>query len=121
MSFAERFEDLRIWQEARVQVSAVYRAITHGSPGHSDIGFRSQLQRAAVSVMNNIAEGFERKTPKDFAHFLDLAKGSCGEVRSMLYVAEDLIYPAPADALSLRDSAEKLSRGIASFTGHLRA
>ena len=69
--------------------------------------------------MNNIAEGFERKTPKDFAHFLDLAKGSCGEVRSMLYVAEDLIYLAPADALSLRDSAEKLSRGIASFTDHL--
>ena len=66
--------------------------------------------------MNNIAEGFERKTPKDFAHFLDLAKGSCGEVRSMLYVAEDLIYLAPADALSLRDRAEKLSRGIASFT-----
>ena len=71
--------------------------------------------------MNNIAEGFERKTPKDFAHFLDLAKGSCGEVRSMLYVAEDLIYLAPADALSLRDRAGKLSRGIASFTGHLRS
>ena len=71
--------------------------------------------------MNNIAEGFERKTPKDFAHFLDLAKGACGEVRSMLYVAEDLIYLASADALSLRDRAEKLSRGIASFTGHLRS
>ena len=58
--------------------------------------------------MNNIAEGFERKKPKDFVHFLDLAKGSCGEVRSMLYVAEDLIYLAPADALSLRDRAEKI-------------
>lgn len=47
MNFAERFEDLRIWQEARVQVSAVYRTMTHGSAGHSDTGFRSQLQRAA--------------------------------------------------------------------------
>ena len=121
MNFAERFEDLRIWQEARDQVRAIYRAFQRGSVGHTDFGFRDQLQRAAVSVMNNIAEGFERKTPKDFAHFLDLAKGSCGEVRSMLYVAEDLIYLAPADALSLRDRAEKLSRGIASFTGHLRS
>ena len=121
MNFAERFEDLRIWQEARDQVQAIYRSFERGSAGHTDFGFRDQLQRAAVSVMNNIAEGFERKTPKDFAHFLDLAKGSCGEVRSMLYVAEDLIYLPPADALSLRDRAEKLSRGIASFTGHLRS
>ena len=121
MNFAERFEDLRIWQEARGQVRAIYRAFQREGAGHTDFGFRDQLQRAAVSVMNNIAEGFERKTPKDFAHFLDLAKGSCGEVRSMLYVAEDLIYLAPADALSLRDRAEQLSRGIASFTGHLRS
>ena len=121
MNFAERFEDLRIWQEARDQVQAIYRSFERGSAGHTDFGFRGQLQRAAVSVMNNIAEGFERKTPKDFTHFLDLAKGLCGEVRSMLYVAEDLIYLAPADALSLRDRAEKLSRGIASLTGHLRS
>jgi len=78
MNFAERCEDLRIWQEARGQVRAIYRAFQRGSAGHTDVGFWDQLQRAAVSVMNNIAEGFERKTPKDFAHFLDLAKGSCG-------------------------------------------
>ena len=120
MSFAERFEDLRIWQEARVQVSAVYRSMTRGSAGHSDLGFRDQLRRAAVSVMNNIAEGFERKTKKDFAHFLDLAKGSCGEVRSMFYVAEDLKYLTPEQATQLRGEAEKLSRGIAAFTNHLR-
>ena len=71
--------------------------------------------------MNNIAEGFERKTPKDFAHFLDLAKGSCGEVRSMLYVAEDLSYLASDQAGKLRSEAEKLSRGIAAFTTHLRS
>ena len=121
MSFAERFEDLRIWQEARVQVSAIYCALKRGTVGHDDLGFRTQIQRAAVSVMNNIAEGFERKTPKDFAHFLDLAKGSCGEVRSMLYVAEDLNYLTPEKASALRDGAEKLSRGIAAFTNHLRS
>ncbi len=121
MSFAERFEDLRIWQEAREQVSAIYRSLKRGTGGYADRGFREQLQRASVSVMNNIAEGFERKTPKDFAHFLDLAKGSCGEVRSMLYVAEDLLYLSPAEALQLRDKAEKLSRGIAAFTNHLRS
>ncbi len=121
MSFVERFEDLRIWQEAREQVAAVYRSVSRGSAADRDVGFRTQLQRAAVSVMNNIAEGFERKTPKDFAHFLDLAKGSCGEVRSMLYVAEDLEYLTAGGAAALRDKSEKLSRGIAAFTGHLRS
>ena len=55
-----------------------------------DYSFRDQMRRAALSVMNNISEGFERRTPKDFAHFLDIAKGSAGEVRSMTYAAEDL-------------------------------
>ncbi|PZR72021.1 MAG: four helix bundle protein [Chthoniobacterales bacterium] len=121
MSLAKRFEDLRIWQEAREQVLAIYRSLKRGTGGYTDRGFREQLQRASVSVMNNIAEGFERKTPKDFAHFLDLAKGSCGEVRSMLYVAEDLNYLTTSEALVLRDKAEKLSRGIAAFTNHLRS
>jgi four helix bundle protein len=121
MSFAERFEELRIWQEARAQVLAIYGCIERQSSGYSDFAFRDQLQRASISVMNNIAEGFERKTPKDFAHFLDLAKGSCGEVRSMLYVAEDLKYLSLERAAALRDQAEKLPRGIAAFTNHLRA
>ncbi len=121
MSFAERFEDLRIWQESREQVLAIYRCIARESPGYSDFAFRDQFQRAAISVMNNIAEGFERKTQKDFAHFLDLAKGSCGEVRSMLYLAEDLNYLTSERAILLRDQAEKLSRGIAAFTNHLRS
>ena len=121
MSFAERFEDLRIWQEARAQVRAIYAAMRSGSAAQKDFSFRDQLQRAAISVMNNIAEGFERKTTKDFAHFLDVAKGSCGEVRSMLYVAEDLAYITAEEALILRRNAEKLSGGIAAFTSHLRS
>ncbi|MBA2623859.1 MAG: four helix bundle protein [Chthoniobacterales bacterium] len=121
MSFAERFEDLRIWQDARTQVSAIYRSLVHGTAGYNDLGFRTQIQRASISVMNNIAEGFERKTPRDFAHFLDVAKGSCGEVRSMLYVAEDLKYLTCEEAVVLRENAEMLSRGIAAFTSHLRS
>ena len=69
MSFAERFEELRIWQEARAQVLTIYQCIERQSSGYNDFAFRDQLQRASISVMNNIAEGFERKTPKDFAHF----------------------------------------------------
>jgi four helix bundle protein len=120
LNFAERFEDLRIWQESREQVKAVYRCLETGV-GRRDYSFRDQIQRATISVMNNIAEGFERKTQKDFAHFLDLAKGSCGEVRSMSYVAEDLEYLTPEIAVSLRERAEKLSSGIAALARHLRS
>ena len=116
MSFAARFEELEIWQGARAQVQQTYRRF--GSC--KDYAFRDQIQRAALSVMNNIAEGFERDTAKDFAHFLDLAKGSCGEVRSMLWVAEDLGYLNSAEAAAARASARELSCKIASFTKHLR-
>ena len=77
MGFAEDFEDLQIWQRSRVLTNAIYDAFEK----NRDYDFRSQIQSAAVSVMNNIAEGFERRTKKDFAHFLDLSKGSSGEVR----------------------------------------
>ncbi len=86
MSFAEKFEDLEIWIEARRLNKIVYSSLEECR----DYSFRDQMRRAALSVMNNISEGFERRTAKDFAHFLDLAKGSAGEVRSMTYAAEDL-------------------------------
>ncbi len=91
----ERFEDLKVWQAARVQAGGVYRAIAASQVGARDFGFRDQLQRAVVSAMNNIAEGFEYHSDADFARFLDHAKGSNGEVRSMLYLAEDLAYLTP--------------------------
>jgi four helix bundle protein len=72
MAFAERFEDLEIWQESRRLHNLVYRALDKCKA----FSFRDQMRRAALSVMNNISEGFERRTKKDFAHFLDLAKGS---------------------------------------------
>ncbi|MDF2377815.1 MAG: four helix bundle protein [Verrucomicrobiales bacterium] len=119
--FAEQFEDLRIWQEARVQAGDVYRDFGSDSPGARDFGFRDQIQRAAVSVMNNIAEGFERHSPKEFAHLPGVAKGSCGEICSMLYLAEDLGYINPDLANERRQRSLGLSRGIEALNKKLRA
>ena len=85
MSFAESFEDLKVWHRARTLTNAIYNTMR----ACKDHAFRDQIQRAATSVMKNISESFERRTKKDFAHFLDLAKGSAGEVRSMLYLDEN--------------------------------
>jgi four helix bundle protein len=113
--FANSFEDLRIWQQARELVRQVYGDFQETR----DYGFKDQIQRAAISIMNNIAEGFERKTPADFGRFLDIAKASCGEVRSMYYTAEDLDYITSENAATRRSSAIALSRGIAAFRSKL--
>jgi len=118
--FAERFEDLRISQGARKQAGHLYRNFGEASKAARDFGFRDQIQRAGVSVMNNIAEGFERGSQADFDRFLKFAKGSCGEVRSMLYLAEDLGYLPAATASADREFAEGLSRSIASLEKSIR-
>jgi four helix bundle protein len=119
--FAEQFEDLRIWQQARVQAGAVYGLFKAGSAGERDFGFRDQMQGAGVSVMNNIAEGFERRTAGDFAHFLDISKGSCGEVRSMLYLGEDLGYLGTEEAAKMRSEAIRISRGTEGLARSVRS
>jgi four helix bundle protein len=113
---ATRFEELTIWQDARRLAREVYLHL-RTCP---DLAFRDQAQRAALSVMNNIAEGFEKSTRRDFARYLDQAKGSAGEVRSMTYMAEDLRYLGAEALLPLRDSYEQLSKSIAALTRHLR-
>ena len=82
----DRFEDIIAWQKAKELTIQVYQLFENSK----DFGFKDQIQRASVSVMNNIAEGFERKSNNEFKHFLFIAKGSCGEVRSMLYLAKEL-------------------------------
>jgi four helix bundle protein len=116
MSKAERFEDLRVWQQARALVRATYGE----TRDLRDFGFRDQIRAAALSAMNNVAEGFERRTDADFARFLDIAKGSSGEVRSMTYVAEDENYLTPTRAAELRQACEQLSSGIATLAAYLR-
>lgn len=100
-----RFEDLIAWQKAKVLCVEVYRAFEHSK----DFGFKDQIQRASVSVMNNIAEGFERKSNKEFTYFLYVAKGSCGEVRSMLILAGELNNLSEELVGKLKKQAEEVS------------
>ena len=89
MAAIQTFEDLLSWQEARALVREVY-ALTASRAFQRDDGLRRQFQRAAVSTMANVAEGFERKATREFVSFLGIARASAGEVRSHLYVALDL-------------------------------
>lgn len=112
----EKFEDLIAWQKARALTSAVYRA-TRKSNFAQDYGLSGQIQRAAVSIMSNIAEGFERDSAADFHRFLVIAKASCAELRSQLYVALDTQYLTRAEFDELMKQALEVSRII----GGLRA
>jgi four helix bundle protein len=107
----ERFEDIRAWQKAKDLSVAIYRLFEHSK----DFGFKDQIQRASVSVMNNIAEGFERKGNKEFSYFLYVAKGSCGEVRSMIILAKDLGKINDSDFDSLFKQTEEISKMITGF------
>jgi four helix bundle protein len=88
MAKFNRFEDIESWQRARKLSYNIYRIFK----ANKDFSFRDQIQRASISIGNNIAEGFERKGNKEFCKFLFIAKGSSSEVRSMLYSALDLNY-----------------------------
>ena len=110
------FQDLIAWQKARTLTSAIYK-ITAAGEFARDFGLKDQIRRAAVSVMSNIAEGFERGRPSEFHQFLSIAKGSCAELRSQLFVALDAGYIRRSDFDVLMDSAVE----VAKIVGGLRA
>jgi len=110
-----RFEDLIAWQKARALTRTVY-TITRQKKFSRDFGLSQQIQRAAVSSMSNIAEGYERANLKEFHRFLCIAKSSCAEVRSHLYVALDLDYIAKTDFQKINSLAQEVGR----ITGALR-
>lgn len=91
MAGARKLEDLEAWICAKSLVQDVYR-LTREAPARNDFGFCSQLRNAAVSIMSNIAEGFGRSSDKEFARFLDIARGSTFETQSLLHVARDVSY-----------------------------
>jgi four helix bundle protein len=111
MTTIQKFEDLQIWQKARDLSLTSYKLFNK----NKDYGFRDQIQRASVSVMNNIAEGFERHGNKEFTKFLYISKGSCGEVRSMLYLALDLKYISTQDFTNLNSLTVEISGKIGSL------
>ena len=115
---AERFEDLRAWQTARALTNEVY-ALTKRESLANDWALKDQIRRAAISVMSNIAEGFESRTRPQFIDFLGTAKASAGEVRSQLYVAHDQGYLNDEEFEAISDQADKASRQLYRLIQHL--
>jgi len=116
---AETFEELLIYQRARELTNAVYALSRAGAFGR-DFGLVDQIRRAAVSVMSNIAEGFERGSSTEFVQFLFIAKGSCGEVRAQIQIAADQQYIAAAEHARLTDLCRRTSGMISNFIAHLQ-
>jgi len=111
MQGVERFEDLIAWQKARVLTREVNKTTKKGQ-FVQDYRLASQLQSASVSIMSNIAEGFERGSMAEFHHFLQISKGSCAEVRSKLYVSLDIEYLAATEFERLMEMAKEVGRII---------
>jgi four helix bundle protein len=118
MTKIERFEDLICWQKARALTNVVYE-LTRVPVFSKDFELVRQIRGAATSAMSNVAEGFERWTRKEFIRFLDIAKGSAGEVRSQLYVALDQHYISPQQFESVRTAALETSKVIAGLIAYL--
>ena len=119
MAKIERFEDLISWQKARELNRLVYKISANGTFAN-DFGLRDQIRRASISIMSNIAEGFERGGDKEFAQFLSNAKGSCGEVRCQLYAALDEKYLSEAEFKQLSEQSQEVSRLISGMITYLR-
>jgi four helix bundle protein len=114
-----RFEDIQAWQEARKLVEKVYNAIKASKEFQRDLRLVSQIQGAAVSAMANIAEGFSRRSNKEFIQFLFIAKSSAAEVQSHLYVALDQGYMTKEEFEEIYTQADLVSRMISGFIKYL--
>jgi four helix bundle protein len=116
---AETFEELHTYQRARELANAVY-AITRGKDFARDFGLVDQIRRAAISILSNIAEGFERGSKTEFIQFLYIAKGSCGEVRAQLQIAQDQNYIRHSEYQRMFDLCKQISGMISNFIAHLQ-
>jgi four helix bundle protein len=120
MRGVKHFEELEVWQKARAMAREIY-ACGSNREFARDFGLRDQIRRAAVSVVSNIAEGFERGGDREFRQFLAQAKGSCGEVRAQLYIALDQGYLSQEQFSCLRELALQISRMLAGLMSYLRS
>jgi four helix bundle protein len=119
MSTINTFEDIHAWQKARELNRIVYQ-ISSTNSFSKDFGLRDQIRRASVSILSNIAEGYERNGNKEFLYFLSIAKGSAGEVRAQLYVALDLNYITKTEFDTLNQLATDTSKLISGFINYLK-
>ena len=114
------FEDLPIWQDARQVVTEIYELTRIGDFAR-DFGLRDQIQRASVSVVSNIAEGFDYGSNKQFVHYLNIAKASASEVRAQLILAMDVGYISEEEHAKLKAKLKQLSKQIAGFIKYLES
>ncbi len=119
MPIIERFEDIEAWKRAREVTKKIYQLSGIGEFSR-DFGLRDQIRRSSVSVMSNVAEGFERDGNKEFINFLSIAKGSCGEARSQLYIAMDQGFISAEDFEWTYDHLSQTGRMIGGFMNYLR-
>ncbi len=118
MAKVERFEELECWREARALTRRIYRLTGHGNFAR-DFAFRDQIRRASVSVMSNIAEGFESRTTALFVDLLGRAKGSAGEIRAQLYIAHDADFLTQEEFASLSETVVSVSQQISGLMKYL--
>lgn len=119
MAVFEKFEDIKSWQRGRELCRLVYSATKKGAFSR-DFGLRDQMRRAAVSVISNIAEGFESQNNRTFIRYLYIAKASCGEVRAQSYIALDQDYISQEEFNAIYALASETSRLIAGLVAYLK-
>ena len=117
MGTVKNFEDLVIWKMSRELVNLIYSDFRNCK----DFGFRDQVTRAGISIMNNISEGFCRNSDPEFRQFLNISKGSTGEIKSMYYIAEDQQYVRPEIAKDRRNRSQRLINSTGSFMKYLKS
>lgn len=120
MSKLTRFEELSCWKNSRHLLKEIY-ALANNGELKRDFGLRDQVQRAAVSIMTNIAEGFARYHRKETIRFLDYAQSSASEIRSLLYVIEDLGYCDSEKAEQLRADTIEISKMVLGLIKHIKS
>ena len=119
MATAKSFEELGVWKNGKKFTVLIYK-VTNSKTFSSDFSFRDQLRRASVSIISNIAEGFERNGNKEFIRFLKIAKGSAGEIRAQLYIAFELDYISNSEFKELYEEINLISKQLSALITYLR-
>ncbi len=119
MAVAKRFEDLDVWIAAKDASVMIYK-ITENESLKKDFGLKDQIRRASISIISNIAEGFERNGNKEFIQFLSIAKGSAGEVRAQLYIIKELEFINEEEFTLLNEKVTQVSKMLSGFINYLK-